>query len=453
MRRLLTRFLRRQEGIAMPVVIGTLTITTGLAAGTFAVVVEGNHASVRDRDSKAALAAAEAGLQLAILRTTQLKPAATQCVTNALVVPGSASNDGSSTAATECPRWKESIGNGATFTYVVATPTSGTCPTLPGFTATPGKDRCITSIGEVNGVRRRIQLRFYFNPPFVPWGNAGLVGKDLVDLGNNAEIRSPVGTNGEVVAGNNTDIIGELLLPPGAHYDFGQHSGSTGGVRTPRVDKWTFPEIDWATPRTENNNVSALTAIPGYNSTTRILTLGQQQQVTLPGGTYHLCGVQATNGNWLNVTNGQVVRLYIDSPRGNPDYCPAVAGAGRFTAKNSGMFNATDDKNPAELEVYVYGTTADADEPSGSADVDINNGVEFYGTIWAPNSTIDVKNNQGIAGGFTGGKVHMKNNGGFAWDARVANKSLPGTATARNLSWFECKRDPTTTTDPESGCS
>jgi hypothetical protein len=34
----------------------------------------------------------------------------------------------------------------------------------------------------------------------------------------------------------------------------------------------------------------------------------------------------------------------------------------------------------------------------------------------------------------------------------VANKALPGTASARNLSWFECKRDPTVATDPESGC-
>jgi hypothetical protein len=451
MSRLLSRLLRRQEGIAMPVVIGTLTLTTAIAATTFTVVIEGNHASVRDRDSKRALAAAEAGLQMAILKTTELKPGSGQCVTNSLVVPGSPSNDGSTTSPAECPRWKASIGNGATYTYVVATPASGTCPTVPGFTATPDKDRCITSIGEVNGVKRRVQLKFYFNPPFVPWGNAGLVAKDLIDLGNNATINSPVGTNGEVVAGNNTDIIGELLLPPGAQYDFGQHSSASGGVRTPRVDPWTFPEIDWTTPRTEGLGFEGTA---GWNATTRILTLSNNQPLHLMGGTYHVCGLVAPNGNDITVQNGQVARLYVDSARDGNCAAAVAAGAsgiGRLTIKNHAEINNTDDKNPAELEVYAYGTTDDAsDDP---ADIDINNGVHFFGTIWAPNSTLSIKNNEDSGGGFTAGNIDMKNNGGFQYDDRVQNKSLPGTATARNLSWFECKRDPTVTNDPESGCS
>ena len=454
MRRFLSRFLRRQEGIAMPVVIGTLTITTGLAAGTFAVVIEGNHAAVRDRDSKAALGAAEAGLQMASLRTTQLKPSTAQCVTNSLVAPGSASNDGSTTAPAECPRWRESIGNGGTYTYVVSTPASGSCPTLPTAPATPvgvGASRCITSTGEVNGVKRRLQMRFYFNPPFVPWGQAGLIAKDLIDFGNNATINSPVGTNGHVDAGNNTDIIGELLLPSDATYAFGSHSSATGGVRTPRVAPCTFPEIDWATPRQEG---LGLDGVAGWNPTTRILTLGQQQQITLQGGTYHLCGLRAENSNWLNVVDGQVVRLYIDSPRGGNSYCAAAAGnaqAGKLTISNSGRINATDDKNPAELEIYAYGTTSNATE--STPDIDINNGVQLYASIWAPNSSLSIKNNEASGGGFTAGNIDMKNNGGFTYDSRVANKTLPGTATARNLSWFECRRDPSTATDPESGCS
>ncbi|HEX8122603.1 MAG TPA: hypothetical protein VF549_15190 [Solirubrobacteraceae bacterium] len=452
MRRLLTSLRRRQEGIALPVAIGTMTITMGLAAATFAVVIEGSHSSVRDRDSKAALAAAEAGLQMAILKTTDLKPLAGQCVTNSLVAVGSDSNDGSTTAPTECPRYKASIGNGASYTYVVATTTSGTCPTVPGFVATAGKDRCITVTGEANGVKRRIQVRFYFNPPFIPWGNAGLVSDKDVDFGNNAEIRSPVGTNGNVYASNNTQIIGPLLLPPNSKAYFDNGAGSTEGIKTPRVGKWIFPEIDWSDPRANNEN-SWLTAnnVPGWDAAKQSLTLYNTQQITLPGGTYHLCALTSANSNWLNVPNGQVVRLFIDSPRDPASGCSATTpNAGRMVITNSAMVNATDDKNPAELEIYAYGTTADASEVA--PDIDINNGVEFYGTIWAPHSTISVKNNEGIAGGFTGGAIDLKNNGGFFYDPRVANKALPGTASARNLSWFECKRDPTVATDPESGC-
>ena len=449
MRRFLSRFLRRQEGIAMPVVIGTLTITTGLAAGTFATVMEGNQSSAHDRDSKAALGAAEAGLQMAVLRTTQLKPGAEQCVTNSLVAPGTPAWDGSPTPAGECPRWRESLGNGASYTYVVATTSSGACATLGPPPTGAGLSRCITSTGEVNGVRRRLQLRFYFQPPFVPWGQAGLIAKHTVEIDNNAEINSPVGSNGDVYLGVNSIITNQVLIPEDGTFTPHPHSdGATGGVHT--VDPWQFPEMDWATPRDENQNDPWITQIPGYNPTTRILTLSQQQEISLPGGTYHLCGLQATNNNWLKVTNGQIVRLYIDSPRGNPN-CPNVEGAGRFVVSNKGMFNATDDKNPAELEVYVYGTTEDADDEA-KPDVDINNGVHFYGTIWAPDSTISLWNNGESAGGFTGGNISLKNNEDFSYDPRVNDKELPGTATAKNQSWFECRRDPTTPTDPESGC-
>ena len=462
MRRLLTRFLRRQEGIAMPVVIGTLTITTGLAAGTFAVVVEGQHASARDRDSKAALGAAEAGLQMAMLRTTQLKPAANMCLTNSVVAPGTASNDGSATVASECPRWRESIGNGATFTYVVATATSGSCPTLPTAPATPaglGTSRCITSTGEVNGVKRRLQMRFYFNPPFKPWANAGLVGKHKVEIDNNATITSPVGSNGTVELGANSQIIGKVLIPPPPAKFKPAHNAddppATEGEE--QVAAWTFPEIDWDTPRTEGLGFEGVT---GWDPYTRILTLGandydDDNPIVLSGGTYHVCGIISDSGNWFTVPEGQVARLYIASPRDNP-VCANAAGheaAGRLITGNDMRFNTTDNKNPQELELYLYGTTDDAEEPADDPDVDINNGTEFYGTIWAPNSTIDLWNNGEIEGAFTGGKILMKNNPEFTYDPDVNNKELPGTATARNQSWFECRRDPSTATDPESGCS
>jgi Tfp pilus assembly protein PilX len=278
MRRLLSRLLRRQDGIALPVVIGSLTIVTGLAVGTFAVSVEGNHASARDRDSKRALAAAEAGLQAAMLRITELQPEANECVGADAIVPLNNFN--------ECPASGPiSIGNGATYNYVVATPTSGTCATVPGFTPTPSEDRCITSIGTVNGIQRRLQLRFYFNPPFLPWGNAGLVGKNKVDIGNNKIIDSAIGTNGQVSLGNNSNAW-ELLLPTyddqdppelvpapslgnNATIDTAVAGGSA--IRTPRVDTWRFPKMDWDTPRAaaasssaalESGRASALGAEP-----------------------------------------------------------------------------------------------------------------------------------------------------------------------------------------------
>lgn len=452
MMRFISRLLRGQDGIAMPVVIGALTITTGLAAGTFAVVLEGNHSSVRDRDSKRALAAAEAGLQMAALKVSELKPLATQCVTTAAVSPVNG----------ECPSTPtQSIGNGASYTYTVSVPgPSLQCATVPGLTANATTDRCITAVGTANGVRRRLQMRFAYVPPYVPFGQAGLVAKNKVEFGNNKTINSTVGTNGSLILDNNTDIIGSAILPDGnpvgdpyATLSISNGASVSGG----RVDKnppWTFPALDWSvTPRTVNNN-NLLSGVTGWNASTKILTPPDGASITLPSDSdgvtdFWMCGIDADSANefWLNVPNGKVTRIWIDSPRGTGT---CGAGTGTFIVKNKGHINVTDDKNPAELAFFAYGTSGDSET---TPDIEFKNNVEFYGTIWAPDSTIDIKNNQGVAGGFTAKNIVMKNNGGFSYDARIANQSLPGTAVSSQKSWTECRRDRTVATDPESGCS
>ncbi len=460
MRRLLSKLFRNEQGVALPTVIGALTITTGLAAGTFAVTIQGSAASQRDRDVKSALGAAEAGLQMASLTITQLQPKSTQCVTTELVGP----------QGTECPSTgKIAMGNGATYEYVVSLPGANLqCATVPGNTPSTTLDRCITAIGEVNGVKRRLQMRFAYQAPFAPWGNAGLVGRDRIDIGNNKTINSTVGTNGHVNLENNATIVGSLLLPdgnpsgdPNATTSFGNHAGATlGRVDTP---KWTFPEIPWEpTPRGDNDN-HLLQGIPGWNPLTKVLTLSNHQVINLPNPVgqnvidLHLCRFDASgsNGFSFNIPNGKITRLWIDSNRGATPaasgWCGNVAtNDGTFIVKNDGHINATDDKNPAELEVYMYGSSADSlDDP----DLDFQNNVEFYGSIWAPNSTIDIWNNQGVSGAISAKNVVMKNNGGFVHDNRVRDKTLPGTASAKNLSWFECRKAPTVANDPESGCS
>lgn len=451
MLRLLSRLLRRQDGIALPVVIGSLTVVTGLAVTTFAVSVESHHASSRDRDSKRALAAAEAGLQVAMLRITDLDPDPSLCVTNAVV--------GVDATTGECPATGEvSIGNGATYNYVVSTPANGTCATIPGFTPNLAEDRCITSTGTVNGVKRRLQMRFYFQPPFLPWANAGLVGKNKVDIGNNKIIDSAIGTNGNVTLGNNSNAW-ELLLPEGATYTPGNNatidSQVAGGnaIRCcPKVAPWEFPEMDWSGPKAANDN-NKLAGIPGWDG--KYMKLGQQQDITLESGTYWMCGFDAPNGNDINVVPGHFVRLYIVGDKGDSSCNENDPIDGKFNIKNSGRVNPLplDDPKAEQFALFVYGTDPDYNEPADPVDVDINNGVSFWGTIWAPYSEIEVKNNQTISGGFTAGSIDMKNNGGFMYDSDISTQPLPGTADAENLSWTECRREPAVATDPESGCS
>ena len=112
--------LRREEGVALPVAMGVLAVISGLAALVSAGAVQVNTTSGVDRDSKRALAAAEAGLRAATYRVNKLGPSNALCATDQT----------SATCAVQ-----QSLGNGATYSYdvspVLADAVADRCAGLP----------------------------------------------------------------------------------------------------------------------------------------------------------------------------------------------------------------------------------------------------------------------------------------------------------------------------------
>src|SRR5918992_1393709 len=139
---------KSQDGIALPVASAMLMVIGIFVVGVFTVGLSANEASIADRSSKRALAAAEAGLQTAVYRLNMQGQAAitnaAYCLTNTWVVPTGGLGG-------ECPGHNEALGNRAQYTYY-GTPQGAACPTtVPGLPPT-AEDRCITSIGTVDGV-------------------------------------------------------------------------------------------------------------------------------------------------------------------------------------------------------------------------------------------------------------------------------------------------------------
>lgn len=450
--RLLT-LLRRHDGVAMPVVIGSLTLTTGLAAGVFAVSLEGQHASARDRDSKRALAAAEAGLQMGFLKLSQVRPAATLCVTDAAVATGTAHYPpGTGSAAPgECPSYTGSLGNGATYTYTVATPTSGACNTLPGKTAS-ARDRCITSIGTVNGVRRRLQTKMLYIPPVKPFGEAGLVARDdIVIRSNEVNVLATVGANGNVTVQNGAKVTGGITVGPTGSWEFKTGGSSTqpGGYR---AEDFTFADV-WAlyedASKPTGNNNSSLMSSGFYNNATRAFTMGNNTSYTLQAGTYSFCSFLMQQGAKLRVPAGQIARIFIDSPARPGSTCPA--GTGWYKQENSSEVNREFGADPAQLELYVWGK--EGDNGVDTASIWLGNAAWLYAGVYGPDASLDLRNGGNLIGGATVQDAEIANNSDFIWDSRVVGKAIPGTAETDSRGWYECARDPTVSTDPESGCT
>jgi hypothetical protein len=173
------RVLREQAGIALPAALGVLVVIGLLSSSLFAVSLRLNDTSTASRDGKRALAAADSGLEAAMFRMNVAGFQDTdQCFTTEGIDPASGTDPetGTSPAADECAGIEGDLGNDSSYTYYV-TPElqdGDVCAGLPVHHSDADGEvtvtqRCVTSVGEVNGERRRIQARVASYSAHSPW--------------------------------------------------------------------------------------------------------------------------------------------------------------------------------------------------------------------------------------------------------------------------------------------
>jgi Tfp pilus assembly protein PilX len=470
--------LRSEKGVALPVASGMLRVVTLLIVGFFTVALRVNDTSGDDRRSKRALAAAEAGLQTAIYRLNSLNASASLNASKCLRAGWE-----NPLATGECAGYTDStsLGNGASFTYYV-TPASATasasCATVPGV-ATSTSDRCITSVGTVNGVTRRIQTRVVAEPIIPPFNKTGLIGKSLVFAYNSANLNTDVGSNLEVIFENSVNVYdneainvdGKVMLLEGGTYQYENSVKVDGGT------EYITTPFEMALPDFEaienSNNNSTLTSDLGtsWNSTTRRITIASGDKTIRPG-TYHVCGVHLGNSVKLKFshTGGARTRIFVDSPWRTGSMCSTQSdiNAGAFTADNSVEINKEVGEREELLKIYMYGTpyndTRDTfaswctDGFTGGqtgecrSDFMLDNSVSFYGSVYAPNSSVQAHNSVTWQGSVAADKIRFYNSINFQVTGPTIAQGGEGSGAAERRGWAECRPERTVTTDPESGC-
>jgi Tfp pilus assembly protein PilX len=467
-----------QDGVALPVATAMMLVISLFVAAFFATALQVNDTSVDDRASKRALAAAEAGLQMAMYRLNNRigtnQPA--QCLTNDWVSP----------SGSPCPDWLgETVGNEASYTYYV-TPemdqlpaAQRTCVVLPGQTLA-GTDRCITAIGRASGVQRRLQVRVARVTGAASYKSIGLMSKSLMYAGNSAEIKSDIGVNGVAHFGNSATtyetvvVDGALLRAPGSTYETSGSGQVIAGGQQAVPTPFVFPPINFeaAEVAAEATNLKTLPpwiAPSGsvYNPVTKHFTV--TGEATLPAGTYYFCRFYMENSAKLTFTS-YPIQIYVDSPSREGSLCTGAGQgdpAGTFWLRNSNEFN----KGGREelVEVFVHGTPYDGTRtrptwctPAGDtppppdvrckSDVLLNNSSGFEGMINAPDTTVELNNSGVFTGAIAADKIRFNNSVKFELTAAVEGSAPPTTAGVRRGSWVECAPSPSTSGDPESGC-
>jgi Tfp pilus assembly protein PilX len=472
--------LKTQDGVALPVATAMMLVISLFVVGFFTVSLRVNDTSIADRSTKRALAAAEAGLQTALYRLNQIRPAIADgmCLTTGPVAPN----------AGECDGYTEQLGNGAQFAYYVTPtaayqPVGSTCVLLPGQTATAA-DRCITAIGTAGGISRRVQVRVSNTSGPVTFKDIGLLGDTLVHAGNSAEITSDVGTNGTVQFGNSAktfaspsiDVDGAVLLGPGATYTTqGSSQEIAGGQQS--VAAFEFPTTDFEAAElgSGTSTAVALNLRPGwdrpsnstYNATTKQFTIGNSRDVTMPPGTYYFCRVSLENSAKWKFDATQPTRIYVDSPSRTGSQCAGQADpAGTFYANNSVEINKEAGREDL-LDVFVHGTTSNGTRsafsgctPAGDpphtgkckSDFVLGNSVHFEGSVYAPNTTVEANNSVTWVGAIGADTIRANNSFKFELTSAVKDSGGDTSGAAERRGWLECRPSSTVAGDPESGC-
>ncbi len=474
------RLLREQRGIALPAALGVLVVVGVLSSAVFAVSLTLSDTSTASRDAKRALAAADAGLEAAMFRMNEIGlQSVSQCFTTAAVDPatGTDPETGGAPAAGECAGVAEDLGNNSNYTYYVtpALQDGDVCAGLPvNFTDPDGEvtitQRCVTSIGEVNGERRRIQARVasYIGAQLFPVG--GILAINGIKVKNTAIVSGVLGSNGQIDLGNNSSISGGIKLGTASTPPPILGSGSTlGGPVTYRSEAdgaFVLAPVDMGNTATVNDNgriTSGLDA--GSNvaytdtaATPRTLSIANNGSLTLGGGTYNFCKVTLGNNAYITIAAGAKIRFFLDSPDRSGSGCiPSGMDAAQARAAGyGGMFlgQGSNFNNPGHainFQIYMYGYT------NGSHKVEFNNTSTMNAAIYAPSSELVWNNTAGINGGVAASKVEFKNTATFSWAGASAGFSLSDLRTDTvsvyyRMAWTECRRRRTASSDPESGC-
>jgi hypothetical protein len=476
---------RSEDGVALPVASGMLLVISILVVGFFSVSLRVNDTSVEDRSSKRALAAAEAGLQMAVYRLNQLN-GTDESIRQVRCLTGTTTPAWVLPTAGECPAVPESLGNGAQYTYHVTHEGGAAgCVEHPDLVPVPADDRCITSTGTVNGVSRRVQARVISRPLVPNFGSTGLVGKSLVYAWNSINLTTNVGSNELVKFENSVNVHdnpalgvdGSILLLSGGEYDEGNgvNVDGNGGNPVEVTVPFDMPVPNFEAVESYSANDTDLLPDSVFEGGAaqrhlRRFKLGNSAIYTMAPGTYHFCNVELGNSVKLRFTHagGQPTRIYVDSPSRPGSVCAGQADpAGTFGADNSVEINKEVSEREELLEVYLYGTEHNDTRSAYSWCADLNGGglegecksdfmldnsVDFYGSVYAPNSTVQAHNSVDIFGSIASDGIRFYNSINFQLTLPAIDDRIIPASAAERKGWTECRPERTVSTDPESGC-
>lgn len=431
--------------VATALIAMTIAFTFASAAVVYSVNTQ--HGTVRDHDSKEAIAAADAAANVALMRLNQFSVAlssSSPCVgiSGSLLVVTGAEADG------WCPQLSGTVGS-ATFAYRVG----------PSTAACSVSTSCVVATGTANGVSRRVEVTLGTSTVGGAFSKAGVLGQEDITLENNADIRVGVGTNGNVKLNNGASICGDIRHGIGKKTTFEKSSSQCGGYAQTEGNE-TLPPVSSFIPSNiastnsvyrlvkctatnvptgcqsdsyvANGNKGFSSTIP-WNATTRTISTDQNSTLTLTGGDYFVCKLILNNNSHLIIGEGASVRIFFDTP----EDCGLKAGAEQIKVENNADITSSG-YQPSEEKfnmpgLYVMGSTTIPTTIRFS-----NNGNTNEFVLYAPNSNVYMENNATYKGAIAGKTVSLSNHAKVEQDSGYKPQQLGGSTIFTRQADVEC---------------
>ncbi len=450
-----------EAGFVLPTVVIVVLIVTLLAGTAITVAMQSSSSATRDTSVKAALAAAESGLQVATYRVNQLKPTEAQCITS------SENKEG-----TTCEGSSESLGNGASFKYwtTKALSTGEKCAGQTIATKSGIVQRCITSQGNVTGLEAstRLQARIESAVGESLFSVRGILGLEEVLVNGSVKATAVVTSNlkikgeGSAAFEKGFEICPEGKFIPAAGTERNKSGVTVGGVggmlSNPPLEKTrsasecpivaNIPAVHPTAAENEDTRITTgedPSTKEGWNNpewtgpSAYELTLGSGAELTMKGSKYYFCNFAATNNGKLKLATGVKTEIFIDSHENN-------SNCRLGTSKNpSGTFKI---EGNAHLE-NPNGAAALLIEVAGKGPVTIANSGSLKASIYAPEAEVTLSGSGTLTGAIVGKKVHLEA-GSFIFseeDEALTVGGASGGAYSRK-GWGQC----TTGSGATQGC-
>lgn len=423
--------------MALPFAAFATAATLALGAAAVLASVDVQEGSHRDSAAKSAAAAADAGANVALMRTNRyansLEPNSNrEClwvdegrpVTTRANVPGG-----------WCPPITEAVG-ASTYTYQV----SGVVAETP---------LQVVSTGTSAGTNQRIAVTLGAVSPQQTLGAEALISEGDITGNGNPHIRDSVGANGSIkmtgsweICGNARHGVGEAGPKTDELCRGGEES--EGNVSLPPVSSFIPAEI--ASPAYNSNkrleqqclSVEGKPSCDGftsvkkgewpYNPTRRSINLSGQTVLTLGGADYWLCSLTIGGGAELVMAEKAEVRLFFDTPEdcGMSSSEPQIKVTG-----NTGISSTGYEITHNMLGIFMLGGSTSTVELAG------NNGTNEL-LLYAPDSSVTIKGNATYKGPIVGGSIELPGNPTFEEDEGYEASGLPSNTLYTRQSYVQC---------------